>query len=322
MEARTASLSKLAVFAWFVLAFSLVVIVWGAFVRASGSGAGCGGHWPLCNGEVVPLAPKLATVIEFTHRMMSGLSLVLVAILAIWAFRVTSKGHPVRRGAAASLAFMITEALIGAALVLFGWVAGNASVARTISTSLHLLNTFCLLAAMALTAWWASGGTPLRLRRQGNGRWMLGLALLGVMVVGLTGVISALGDTLFPARSLSSGLAQDVAPTAHFLVRLRMAHPVLAVAVGAYLFYVGSLLHDVRWHLDRYVRVLLLAQVGAGALNMVLLAPTWLQLVHLLLADLIWIGLVLLSATVLAAGDSPPLLEATRFSVPSGTTGE
>ncbi len=292
--------SRFPMFAWFVLIYNLFVILWGAFVRATQSGAGCGGHWPLCNGQVVPLAPQLATVIEFTHRLMSGLSLVLIGLLVVWAFRAFSKGHRVRTGAVGSVFFIITEALIGAGLVLFGWVAGNVSVARTLSISLHLINTFLLLGALTLTAWWASGGAPLRLQGQGMRKWVLGLALLGVMVIGVTGAITALGDTLFPSESLAAGVQQDLIPTANFLIRLRVIHPLLAIAVGFYLWIVASMTSERHQNFARALRVLVLIQLGAGVLNVVLLAPIWMQLVHLLLADWVWIVLVLFSADRLA----------------------
>src|SRR5215467_12703113 len=74
---------RVSAFAWGVLAYNVAVIAWGAFVRASGSGAGCGRHWPLCNGEVVPRPTSVATVIEATHRATSGLALVGVVGLLV-----------------------------------------------------------------------------------------------------------------------------------------------------------------------------------------------------------------------------------------------
>jgi heme A synthase len=93
---------RFARYAWGVLAYNVAVALWGAFVRATGSGAGCGNHWPLCNGAVTPQTPAWATVIEFTHRATSGIDLLLVAVLAIWAFRAFPKQHPARLGAALS----------------------------------------------------------------------------------------------------------------------------------------------------------------------------------------------------------------------------
>ncbi len=210
-------LNRFARYAWGVLAFNLFVILWGAFVRASGSGAGCGSHWPLCNGEVIPPSPQLETIIEFTHRMTSGLSLLLVVGLLVWAFRAYPKGHPVRLGAVLAMIFIVTEALIGAVLVLFSWVAKNESIGRVISVALHQANTFLLLASLTLTAWWASGGKPIRLKGQGIGLWALGFGLFGVLILGVSGAVNALGDTLFPANSLAEGISQDFRANRTFL---------------------------------------------------------------------------------------------------------
>ena len=117
-------------FAWLTLAYNIGVILWGAYVRATGSGAGCGEHWPLCNGVVIPRDPSAATIIEFSHRLTSGLALISVVVLLVWVWRAFKPGHPARRGAAWTVFFMVTEAGVGAGLVLFQLVAENASMAR------------------------------------------------------------------------------------------------------------------------------------------------------------------------------------------------
>ena len=299
-------LNRYAKYAWFVLGYNVLVVLWGAYVRATGSGAGCGSHWPLCNGEVVPKAPLVATLIEFTHRMSSGLSLIFVIGLLVWALRKYPRGSMVRLGAYLSMFFIITEALVGAALVLFGWTVQNASA---IPTAVHLVNTFLLLASLTLTAWWASGGERLVLKGQGSALWILGIGFLGVLVLGVTGAITALGDTLFPASSLASGIQQDFSPAAHFLIRLRIWHPIIAVTVGFYLIFASSLLSLSRQdpQIKRFVTaltVLFVIQLVAGLLNVALLAPVWLQLMHLFLADVVWITLVLLGANTFARRSS------------------
>ena len=236
-------LNRFANYAWFVVAYNLFVILWGAYVRASGSGAGCGSHWPLCNGEVLPRSPQAATLIELTHRITSGLSLLLVIGLVVWAFRAYGKKHPARRGAMLSLFFIITEALIGAGLVLFELVADNASIARAMFMSVHLINTFTLMAFLALTAWWASGGQPVRLRGQGFINWLLGLALAGMLLLAVSGAVAVSGDTLFPSNSLAQGLSDDFSPTAHLLIRLRLLHPALALTVGCITLLVAGLVN-------------------------------------------------------------------------------
>lgn len=298
-------LSRFALYAWFVVGYNVFVILWGAYVRASGSGAGCGSHWPLCNGEAIPRAPQLATVIEFTHRLTSGLALLLVVGLVVWAFRAFEKKHPVRRGAVLSLIFILTEALIGAGLVLFELVADNASIARAMFMSVHLINTFILMAFLTLTAWWASGGERVQIRGQGVINWLLGMVLLGTLVLAVSGAVAALGDTLFPSNSLAAGLSDDFSPTAHLLIRLRLLHPVLAITVGIAAILIAGIVSFLRpggrvrlwaW----MVTGLVVVQLLAGLLNVALLAPIWLQLIHLLLADMLWLALVLLSATALA----------------------
>lgn len=282
-----------AVYAWGVLAYNLAVILWGAVVRATGSGAGCGDHWPLCNGTVTPLAPSVHTLIEFTHRVMSGLDVLLVAVLAVWAFRAFARGHAVRPAAALSGVFLITEALIGAGLVLLKKVAQNADAWWS---SLHLINTLTLLACLALSAWWAAGHKVVRPR--GRAAWMGGISLASLALLGVSGATAALGDTIFPVRSLAEGFAQDFNPAAHLFLRLRIWHPALAATVGAWLVYY-TLSAATAGTLRRLAYLTLLAmaaQMAAGTLNLLLLAPVWLQLPHLLLADLLWIAVVLMVA--------------------------
>ena len=302
---------RFAVYTWALLVYNIIVILWGALVRATGSGAGCGSHWPLCQGVMVPLAPQVATVIEFTHRMMSALSVTAIVVLIVWGFRVYGKGHPVRKGVVACGLLIVAEALAGAALVLFGWVADNVSLQRVVSMPLHLVITFALLAALTLTAWFASGGGPVRVRGQGWLAWAWIIALAGTLILGMSGALTALGDTLFPVKSLAEGLAQDVSPTAHLLVRLRMWHPFIAVAMALYAVVLAQILRRRRpgaWvaRLAQTQIVLFVVQCVAGALNVALLAPVWMQIAHLLLADLVWINLVLLGAAAFAVSTPRP----------------
>lgn len=301
-------LTRFAKYAWGILAYNLGVILWGAYVRATGSGAGCGSHWPLCNGEVVPRAPQAETIIEFVHRLTSGLAFLLVLAMLAWALRVYPKGHLVRLGAGLSMLFITTEALVGAGLVLFEWVAYDASTGRVISIAVHLVNTFLLLAALTLAAWWASGEEPVHLSGHGAILWMFVLGFLGVILLGVTGAITALGDTLFPAGSLAEGVAQDFSSQAHFLVRLRVWHPLVGVIVGLYLLFLSGLVAMFRVTLRvrriaAALAVLFVVQLLAGLVNLILLAPVWMQILHLLLADLVWIALVLLAATNFAPSE-------------------
>ncbi len=291
-------------FTWFVLAYNLLVILWGAYVRATGSGAGCGSHWPLCNGEVLPRSPQIETLIEFTHRLSSGLAFLLVMGMLLWAWRAYPKGHLVRTGALLTGCFIVTEALIGAGLVLFEWVASDASSGRAISIVVHLLNTFMLLGSLVLTAWWASGGNGFKMQRQSSLVVVGVLGLLGTLAVGASGALAALGDTLFPARTLAEGFLLDFSPSSHFLLRLRLLHPTLAAVVGSYLILAAGYIRLRRRQrrtqsLARWLSLIILIQLGAGLLNLILLAPLWMQLVHLFLADLVWIVLILVLISAL-----------------------
>lgn len=297
---------RFARFAWAVLGYTLLVILWGAFVRATGSGAGCGDHWPTCNGEVVPRAPSTETLIELTHRVTSGLSGLLVFGMTIAAF-VSRQAKRVRVAAVVSTVFMITEALIGAGIVLLEYVAQDQRTARAGWMAVHLLNTFLLVASMTLTAHFASGGRPLRWRDQGGFRTMASVAIVATLLVGVSGSIAALGDTLFPADSLGTALAADLSPTAHLFVRLRVAHPFIATGAAFLLLGMRHVVQGRRDHLpgvSRWGTVLrygVLTQMACGLVNVMLLAPVWLQLVHLLLADVVWISLILFIASAAAA---------------------
>jgi heme A synthase len=300
---RPHSPARFRFFAWSVLAYNLAVILWGALVRATGSGAGCGGHWPLCNGDVLPEISQSATVIEFTHRVMSGAALIAVLALFGWAWKVLPPRHPARRWAAWSLVFICSEALIGAALVLLGHVARNESVGRVYSLATHLVNTFLLLACLALTAWRAADPIPTAPLRplSPRRRWPIAIALAAVIAVAVAGAITALGDTLFPASSLAQGVADDFAATANFLIRLRIVHPMLAVLAGVYLATLAAPEYRERRAprlraLSGWLLALVVTELIAGGVSVLLGAPIWMQLIHLLVADMVWIALVLFAS--------------------------
>jgi heme A synthase len=298
---------RFAAYAWFVTALTLAVILWGAFVRASKSGDGCGDHWPLCNGSVVPDPQSAKTLIEFAHRATSGVAFLLVVVLCAWAWRAFGRGHAVRAAAASSGFFIVTESLIGAGLVLLRLVGENTSVTRAAYLSVHLVNTFLLVAALALTAWWAGRGVAERPGVFEFFRGRVGLAVLGSLALGVSGAVAALGATLFSEGGGSSVDVGGMSAAARLLFSLRnyMLHPALAVLVGGYLIYFaawtlrrGGELWARRWAWA--LVALVAAQFAAGLVNAALLAPVWLQIVHLLLADLLWLALVLLSAESLA----------------------
>ncbi len=291
-------------FAWAVLLYFVAVILWGTLVRATGSGAGCGDHWPLCNGTVLQHSPRTATIIEFTHRLTSGISFFAILGLMIWTFLGTVKGHLARTMAVASLLFTLIEALLGALLVLLGLTAESRSPLRPWYLALHLSNTLLLLAALTLTAHMLN-------RREAYLRKRIrivapGVALAGLfvfMVVGVTGSLAALGDTLFPATSLAQALSSDFSSKSAWLVRWRWTHPTIAFLASIFLVWImlRALRRSEYWDnrgLSALVLALLALQYALGILDVVWLAPVWLQVLHLLGADTLWCALIVLTARV------------------------
>ena len=302
VDARRLPSPALRRFAWGVLAYFIAVILWGTLVRATGSGAGCGDHWPLCNGTVIQHSASVNTLIEFTHRITSGLSFFAVLGLLVWTFRGTVRGHLARAAAVASVAFTLIEAVLGALLVKLGYTAQSQAPHRPAFLALHLSNTLLLLAALTLTA-------HLLSRRKGFLSGSVRLvapfgalaSVLVVMVVGVTGSLAALGDTLFPATSLGLALAQDFSATSGWLVRWRWTHPTVAFVASIFLIWllVRAAQRSTHWDnrgLSALVLLLLAGVYVLGLLDVVLLAPLWVQVAHLLAADSLWASLVVLTA--------------------------
>lgn len=302
---RVATFKKLSICA---LAYTLLVIVWGAFVRVTGSGAGCGSHWPTCNGEVVPRSASLETLIEFTHRLTSGAAGIFSIVVVVAAHLAFPKGHAARRFAWLSLFFMITEGAVGAGLVIFERVAGDTSVARGYWMSAHLVNTFLLVGVMTVTA-----AVPFTTEHQRAPEalttlraWVRRLPLrplfllttISFFATGVTGAIAALGDTLFPSDTFIEGARMHLDPTAHVFIRLRLLHPFAAIFTALVMLGVAGLVGmspDER--IARSAKVvgsLVVAQVCVGVVNLLLAAPAAMQLVHLLVGDLVWIAFVVL----------------------------
>jgi cytochrome c oxidase assembly protein subunit 15 len=270
-----------------VVAFMVLVILQGAVVRATGSGAGCGNHWPLCNGDFFPHHPRLATVIEYLHRSMSGVTGWLVVGLIVWTYLARPAGHQSRRAVTWTGVLLLTEALLGAVLVKGGYVESNASNMRVFMQCIHFSNTMLLLGAMTLTWWWLGEREPLVLTA--HTRTLGWFALAATVVVGATGSVAALADTLFPAVDLRAAFAQDFAASAPLIVRMRWLHPAASViALGCAI----CIIYKVRVRAARWVMGLIVLQILLGVMDVLLLAPTWMQVVHLLGADLYWIALV------------------------------
>lgn len=289
-------------FAWAVLIYFIAVILWGALVRATGSGAGCGDHWPLCNGTVLQHSPRLDTMIEFTHRVTSGISFFSALGLLIWTFMGTVRGHLARAASVMAVVFTLIEAVLGALLVKLGLTAQSQSPLRAPYLALHLTNTLLLLAALTLAAHFLSrmrGYTRGTIRVVAPAGALV--AILTVLIVGVTGSLAALGDTLFPASSIGAALSQDFSATSTWLVRWRWTHPAIAFFASVFLIWllVRGSRRSAHWDnraLSALVLILLAAQYLLGVVDVAMLAPVWLQVVHLLGADVLWAALVVLTA--------------------------
>lgn len=290
-------------FAWFFVAYLILVVLFGAWVRISGSGNGCGNHWPMCNGVVIPQAPGTKTIIEFTHRLTSGLCGILGLVLVFWARRVNPL---VFRASLAMMFFLIVESLLGAVLVKKELVAGDASMSRAVFVSIHLANTMLLTASAATVAWWA-GARP-KADRTRVAKALIVIAILALFATNMSGAVTALGDTLFPTQpaldgSLLAKIRADVSTGHHFLIRLRVIHPIVASACAAlvlflfYRLYRSASSAPLRSLLE-FGQIAILAQFLLGAVNVALAAPGWMQIIHLLAAQIVWITMWLVTLSV------------------------
>lgn len=291
-----------AILSWAVLAFIVLVILGGVVVRASGSGDGCGASWPRCQGSIFPQSPGTETIIEFTHRMMTGAAGIGTLFLVFFAYRLYPKRHRIRIAATGALAFLIVESLLGASLVLFGWVDQDISLGRLIVVPLHLMNTYVLIAWYAVTAWWASGN-PASVW-EGRTALKRRLVIIGgiLLVIGVFGAWNALADTVFPKDAVGDGLVASA--NAHFLERVRVIHPIVAVAGGFVVAAMAFPMADAAAGATRRLGMLLTGsiflQFFVGVANLLMLTPIETQVLHLAVADAMWILFILFGASALA----------------------
>lgn len=295
--------SRYRLLAWSVLVFNVIVILGGSIVRATGSGDGCGASWPTCTDRIFPSNPAAETVIEFSHRVTSALAILGVLALYVLARHLFPNGHRVRRAAGVSLILMVVESLLGASLVIFGWVDQDASIGRMIVVPLHLINTYLLLGALTVTAWWSSGHPGPSKAADGQERRQLLIGAGGLVLVGAMGALNALSDTLYPAESFFSGVQQELSADAPWLVQLRVLHPIVAVAVGFGVAYLVMRMSASSTDRTRRVSALIIGlvvvQFFAGLVNVMLATPLETQVVHLAIADAMWIAYVIFAAALL-----------------------
>lgn len=298
-------------YARFVLLFNMLVILWGVFLRASKSGDGCGEHWLTCHGEVIPSAPEFKTVIEFTHRVSTAIDGILMLILIVWAIRIwlnfrDLQSRQVLIASLGSFFFVLTEAAVGAGLVLTGNTADAVTNARPFWAIGHLINTFILLTFLTLTVWFAAAPRRFTFRNAGRPILLIAVAATALILVGASGSLAALSNMLFPSQSLAEGIAKDLSATSNIILRLRVSHPIVSILTAGYLVFLSGWLKRTsendstvtRW--SNLVSILVLVQIAFGAATLLTLGPIVMQLGHLLLADAIWIAFVLLCANYFA----------------------
>ncbi len=293
-------LNRFAVFAYATLAVTILVILWGTIVKATGSGDGCGASWPACNGEILPTFEGWATVIEFTHRLTSGLVLLMSIMLFFWARRKYSVGHAIRKAAGFTLFFMVVESLVGAVLVVFRLVGEDSSMARAIVAPIHLVNTLFLVTAIALTAYFASGGKPFPWRVVTRFSSLLLIGFVGLILVNVSGAVTSLGDAIFPVQTTSEAISRSLTPGEHILVRLRIWHPAIAIVVGLYLVLAAGFISRKAGATVKTaalsVFVIYLLQLAVGFINVATSAALLIQVLHLLLSNVLWLAWLYLTA--------------------------
>jgi cytochrome c oxidase assembly protein subunit 15 len=306
-----AEMSAFAKYAWFALAYNVLVIVWGVFLRASKSGDGCGQFWLTCNGELIPSAPQFKTIIEFSHRMTTAVDGFVMLILLGWAVRRwysarTVQNRQILFAAIGSMFFVITEAAVGAGLVLTGNTAEAVTDTRPLWAIGHLVNTFILLTFLTLTAWFATGERRVEFRAGAKVWLLISVAVVGLLLVGSSGALAALSNMLFPSQSIAEGIAKDFSPASNLILRLRLSHPVLSIMTSVYILFIAGWLKasvpgdaNTAWW-SKVVSILLMVQVAFGGATLLSMGPIVMQLGHLLLADMLWISFVLLVANFLA----------------------
>jgi len=270
---------------FFGLIVSILSIIAGAIVRATGSGDGCGASWPTCNGEIIPKLETSAELIEFSHRFISGFLLIITLIIFIKSFK--DKVPVLQKRIIWLLTFFVLlEALIGAVIVIYEWVGLNSSSPRIIAVPLHLLNTFGLLGTYTLL-FHLTKNKKNSLNNFFDRGFKIGLCLF--LLSGATGSIAALADVIFPSESFIAGLAADFDSNSELLTRLRILHPIVATALSIYLYSEANRLQKEYKIQTKNIKALVFLGVLLGVLNVVSNIILPLSILHLLIADLLWV---------------------------------
>lgn len=287
-------MEKLRKFNLGLIYYSVFVIIWGAWVRISKSGDGCGEHWPLCHGEWVPSQKPIATWIEFSHRISTGIYGILILIFVIMAFKRHNRA--VKWGSLFVLFFTITESLIGAQLVLKGLVGSDASLARAYWMGVHQVNSMLLTGSLVLCYDFIRFPDLIGFRKSLLSISKYSGLCLFLIVVASAGALAALSGTLFPSTDLLLGFMKDFSQDSHIFVRLRASHPMLACSFALVIFYSLGFQKE-RTELfktrSRNFMALTALAVMIGFVTLLSLSPSALKMIHLGMAHILWMYFLL-----------------------------
>ncbi len=282
---------KLNSYAKLGLFLSIVSILAGAFVRATGSGDGCGATWPTCKGRIIPALTDTSELIEFSHRSVSGFLLIVTLII----FSKTRKLHKaslVKSVTNYLTFFVIFEAIIGAVIVLFEWVGLNSSLPRIIAVPIHLVNTFGLLGSYAILYKILEDDIQ-EIKSIFNKNFILISFLF--LLSGATGSITALADVLFPSASFIEGFLADFDKTSEVLTRLRILHPIISTILSIVLYLYSTRINKKYGVNVKLLKTFIIIAVSLGVLNVLSNIVLPLSILHLAIADFLWISYIYVS---------------------------
>ena len=273
------------------IVLSILSILAGAFVRATGSGDGCGSTWPTCKGRIIPQLSDTSEIIEFSHRSISGI-LLIVTLIIFTKSRDMSKGSIIRTTVNFLTFFVVFEAAIGAVIVLYEWVGLNSSFPRIVAVPIHLVNTFGLLACYAIL-YKVLLNNFKNIKQLWDRRFVFVAFLF--LLSGATGSITALADVLFPSASFYEGLMEDFDRTSELLTRLRILHPIVATGLSVALIIESRKIQK-DYKIDvKFLQLLVIVAVTLGVLNVLSNIVLLLSIFHLAIADLLWITYIYVS---------------------------
>ena len=275
------SLKRYKLYLIFLWIYSIAVIVWGAWVRISKSGDGCGTSWPLCNNTIVPDLQDTNAMIELTHRVSTGLYGIFVVLLIIWTFKLFPKKHILRKVALFILSLTILEALIGAKLVLLGLVGDNTGWSRILVMSIHQVTSILLTGSIA-RAYYLTALDKI------NFSWLVEIGKIIMLLIVATGGVAALSNTVFPSSSIMDGLMSDLDPTSHILLKLRVIHPILALSLTLAMMIILIKLHKYNPKYAKELALCFSIAIVVGIITLITLSPIYMKLIHLVIAHFVW----------------------------------